>query len=157
MAGNYGIRTSKVGTDATVASGADLIMSSRYPFAKIDQTKLNTFRTTTVTFLNDVSDNTKTLVASFEHGYTDRPQVIGIWSITWGPGIGGGIPGGYGYVQNTTGVPVSHFLYEWDTTNVYLYFFRGSFFPGDTNAIGTVATLTTYVFVDDLSSQDYTV
>lgn len=160
MAADYGMRTSKVGVDAGIATGSDLIMSTRYPFAKIDQTKQDTFRTTTVTFLNDTPDNVKTLVASFTHGYTYKPQLWGLWNITWGPGIIGTpglIQNGYGSITNSSGFPSSTLTYDWDATNVYLYLQKGSVVFAPSVAIGTIATLTTYIFVDDLSDQDYTV
>lgn len=156
---NYGIKTSKKEVDAITATGADIIMSTRFPFAKIDPTKVDSFRTTAVTFLNDVPDNVKTQIASFEHGYTYRPQIWGLWNVTWGAGIAG-TPNeeqnGYGYLVNGSGAPTSSLSYEWDSTTVYLYLDKGAIPPiFPSNAIGTIATLTTYIFVDDLQEASY--
>lgn len=155
---DYGVKASEANVSVLTATGSQVLMTSQYPFAKIDQTMLETFRTTTVTFLNDVPNNVKTQIAFFPHGYTYRPQVWGLWNVTWGPNIVG-TPNvqqnGYGNLTNSSGFPASTFSYEWNETNVYLYLFKGSGFPGDGNAIGTVATLTTYIFADDLSTQSY--
>lgn len=156
---DYGIKTSKKGVNAITASEADTIMSTRFPFAKIDPTKTDTFRTTTVVFLTDPPDNTKTLIASFAHGYTYKPQVWGLWDVTWGASIIG-TPGvqqnGYGTLTNSSGSPASTLSYEVDETNIYLYITKGSLPPFFvSNAIGTSATLTTYVFVDDFQEASY--
>lgn len=157
---DYGIKTSKKGVNAITAMGADIIMSTKYPFAKIDPTKTDSFRTTTVTFLNDVPDNTKTLIASFAHGYDYRPQIWGLWNVTWGASIAG-TPNteqnGYGYLVNGSASPTASLSYEWDETTVYLYILKGTSIipPISSNAIGTIATLTTYVFVDDLQTASY--
>lgn len=158
MSRNYGVKTSKKGVNAITASGADVIMSTRFPFAKIDPTQLDTFRTTTVTFLSDVPDDVKTQVASFPHGYLYKPQLWGLWNVTWGPSISG-TPGaeqnGYGMLTNGSGIPSASFSYEWDETEVRLYLLKGTAFMSPSNAIGTTATLTTYIFVDDLQEASY--
>lgn len=156
---HYGVKTSKKGVNAITASGADVIMSTKFPFAKIDPTQLETFRTTTVTFLSDPPDNVKTQIASFAHGYDYKPQLWGLWDVTWGPSIAG-TPGveqnGYGSLTNSSGIPASTLSYEWDTTTVYLYITKGALPPiAPSSAIGTSATLTTYIFVDDLQEASY--
>jgi len=156
---DYGIKTGKRGVSAIDATGADILMTTRFPFAKIDPTKADTFRTTTVVFLNDAPDNVKTLIASFAHGYTYRPQVWGLWNVTWGASIAG-TPGvvqnGYGYLINSSGIPASSLSYEWDETKVYLYLTKGALPPiAPSSAIGTTAILSTYIFVDDLQTQSY--
>lgn len=156
---DYGFKTSKEGASAITGTGADILMSTKYPFAKIDQTKTDTFRTTTITFLTDAPDNTKTLIASFAHGYTYKPQLWGLWNVTWGPSIAGTpntTQNGYGYLINTSGVPASSLTYEWDATTVYLYITKGAIPPGTpSSTIGTTVTLTTYIFADDLQSASY--
>lgn len=155
---DYGIKTSKKGVSALTASEADTIMSTRFPFAKIDQTQLETFRTTTVNFVSDTPDDVKTLIASFSHGYTYKPQMWGLWNVTWGAGIAG-TPGlvqnGYGDITNTSGTPASTLSYEWDETTVKLYLLKGTAFGVPSSAIGTTAALTTYIFVDDLQEASY--
>lgn len=160
MSNNYGMKVSKEGVDAIKASPIDTIMNTRYPFAKIDPTQLDTFRTTTVTFLNDTPDNVKTEIASFEHGYTYEPQLWGLWNVTWGASIAG-TPGeeqnGYGVLINGASDPTATLSYEWNETTVTLYLLKGAstipLIPSD--ATGTIATLTTYVFVDDLQEASY--
>lgn len=156
--GDYGIKTSKNGVNAITAQGADILMSTRYPFAKLDPTQTESFRTTTVTFLSDTPDDVKTRIASFSHGYTYKPQIWGLWNVTWGPSIAG-TPGleqnGYGSLTNGSGLPSATFSYEWNATEVILYLLKGTAFMSPSNAIGTSATLTTYIFVDDLQEASY--
>lgn len=156
---DYGVKVSKENVNAITALPVDTIMNTRFPFAKIDPTKDDSFRTTTVTFLNDTTDNTKVLIASFDHGYTYKPQVWGLWNVTWGASIAG-TPGeeqnGYGTLVNTSGTPASTLSYEADETKVYLYLTKGSLPPvSPSDATGTSATLTTYVFVDDYQEASY--
>lgn len=156
---DYGFKVSEKGKNAITATGTDIIMSTRYPFAKIDPTKDDTFRTTTVTFITDTPDNVKTLIAQFAHGYDYKPQLWGLWNVTWGPSIFGTpnlVQNGYGSIINTSGGVFSILSYEWDETNVYLYLNKGALPPGAvSSAIGTTATLSTYIFVDDLTDQNY--
>jgi len=157
---DYGIRTSKKGEDATSSDFNDILMSTRYPFAKIDQTIENSFRTTTVTFLNNTVNGVKTLIHSFRHGYTYKPQVWGLWNIAWGPGslVPGSVFNVYGTVSSSTGIPSATIWYEWDETFVYMYaIWSDPFGFTPLSLVGTVATLTTYIFADDLTSQDYTI
>lgn len=159
MSRDYGIKTSKKGVNAITAQGADVLMSTRYPFAKLDPTQTESFRTTTVTFLSDTTDNVKTQIASFAHGYTYKPQLWGLWNVTWGPSVSG-TPGleqnGYGSLTNSSGFPAATFDYNWDETNVYLYISKGAVPPAfPSSMIGTSATLTTYIFVDDLQEASY--
>jgi len=156
---DYGIKTGKRGVSALEAVGADILMTTKYPFAKIDPTKAESFRTTTVVFLNDTPDNVKTQIAFFAHGYTYKPEVWGLWNVTWGPsviGTPGLVQNGYGALVNSSGTPSSTLSYGWDETNVYLYMTKGAtppVFPS--SVLGTTATLTTYIFVDDLQTQTY--
>lgn len=157
---DYGIKISKQGEDVMSASNISLLLSTKFPNTKIDQTKNNTFRTTTVTFLNNPPEAILTEIASFEHGYTYKPEVWGLWHIVWGPGslVSGQIYDGYGTVASSTGVPSATITYKITDTHIKLYAYWSD--PFDLNPIdltGTVATLTSYVFADDLSTQDYTV
>jgi hypothetical protein len=156
MSDNYGIKTSKKGINAITATGSDIIMTTRFPFAKIDQTKLDTFRTTTITFLRDPTPNVTTVITSFAHGYNYTPQVWGLWDINWSGALGGFEANGYGSVSNSTGVPSSTFDYTVDETNVYIRFKLGHTGFSTPSATGTTATLTTYIFVDDLQEATYT-
>jgi hypothetical protein len=153
---DYGIKTSNGEVSVLDADRLETLMTTAFPFAKIDQTKQDTFRTTTVRFLNDVPDNTKTLIASFEHGYKYRPQVWGMWNVIWSASQGGAEQNGYGALTNSSGIPSSTLSYDWDEEKVYLYLEKGSTVGTPTNAIGTTATLTTYIFADDLQEATYT-
>lgn len=157
---DYGIKSSQKGINAITAAGTDIIMSTKYPFAKIDPTQTESFRTTTISFVTDTPDNVKTLIASFAHGYDYRPQVWGLWNVTWGPNIAitpGQTQNGYGTFNNSGSLAAATLSYEWDATTVYLYLLkRATTIPlVPSNAIGTTATLTTYIFVDDLQDASY--
>jgi hypothetical protein len=157
---DYGIKTSKKGKSALSQNYTDILMSSRFPLAKIDQTKENSFRTTNITFLSNTLQGVTTLIASFKHGYDYDPQMWGLWDITWGPGtlVSGLRFNGYGSVSSSTGIPVATLWYEKDEINVYLYVrWSDPFGMTPIDLTGTTASLTTYVFADDLTEQDYTI
>lgn len=156
---DYGVKTSQVGASVLDATGVDILMTTKFPFAKIDPTHTDSFRSTTITFLNNTADDTITSVYSFPHGYDYKPQVWGYWSsIVWGAGIGVGseVWSGYGWVWSTTGVPIAELGYDVDETNVNVYaYWSDPFGMNPLDFTGTVATLTTYIFADDLTEQDY--
>lgn len=153
---NYGIKTSKKGVDATTATGTDIIMSTKFPFAKIDPTRSDTFRTTTVTFITDPPDNVKTLVAQFAHGYSYKPQLWGLWNVTWPASFPIVEQNGYGSLNSSSSINSVNIRYEWDATNVYLYMTKTNLGIPFYSVIGTTAKLSTYIFVDDLQEQNYT-
>lgn len=158
--GDYGIKTSKKGESALSNNLLDIIMTSHFPFTKIDQTNVESFRNTTVNFINNIPINTPILIHSFKHGYDYKPQVWGLWNITFGPGslTPGLIKNGYGIVTNVTGIPLIMFWYEYDEQDIKLYVsIEDPFESGLVDLTGTTAVLTTYVFADDLTAQDYTV
>jgi len=155
---DYGIRTSKKGENATSSNMSDILMSTRFPFAKIDQTMDESFRTTHITFLNNTLNGVSTEIYRFAHGYDYTPQMWGLWEVTWGAGIlVSGTFNGYGTIVSTTGIPMASLSYSFDDTNVYLYaMWTDPFGLSPLDFTGTTATLTTYIFADDLSEHDYT-
>jgi hypothetical protein len=155
---DYGIKVSHKDKSVLSDDHSDILMSTQFPFAKIDPTMTDTFRTTSLIFLNNPPSNTKTEVYRFAHGYSYKPMVWGLWKINWGPNVlttPNTEQNGYGYIINTTAFPSSYLSYEVDSTHVILYAYRGEFAPSLSSLIGTTATLTTYIFVDDLTEQDY--
>jgi hypothetical protein len=92
----------------------------------------------------------------FRHGYNYKPQVWGLWDIEWSASLGGFSANGYGQLSNSTGFPSSSIWYTFDEEWVYLNIYKGDLGFGF-SAIGTIVTLTTYIFADDLTSQDYTI
>jgi len=153
--GNYGIKTSKKGEDATSSDVIDILMTTKYPFTKIDQTNQESFRTTTVTFITDVAENTDIIFYQFAHGYDYEPQLWGLWDITWSPSLGGANMNGYGQIVNSTGFPSSSVWYTFDETNIYLHIYKGDAGLG-LSSVGITVTLSTYIFADELMEQDYT-
>jgi hypothetical protein len=156
---DYGLKVSKLGKDATSSNDLDIIMSTKYPFAKIDPTKTDTFRTTTILFTKNTTKAVDTLIYQFDHGYTYTPQVWGLWSIIWGPGVvgvAGSTYNGYGTVSSSSGIPVATLHYKVGMSRIELYAIWSdplNLAPIDLS--GTIATLTTYVFADDLTTQTY--
>lgn len=156
--GDYGIKTFNKGQKSISSDPLDVLMTSRYPFTKIDQTNDESFRTTNINFVNNIPINTKILLHSFKHGYDYEPQVWGLWDITFGPGTT--TPNqnrnGYGSVSNSTGIPSIEFHYEYndEDVNIYVELFD-PMLSGMVSIIGTTASLTTYIFADDLTNQDY--
>lgn len=156
---DYGMKTSKKGESALSTDYANILMSTRFPFAKIDQTMSNSFRTTHLTFLNNTANGVNTEIYRFAHGYDYTPQMWGLWEITWGPGVPSSwyTFNGYGTVSSSTGMPYAYVSYGIDDTYVYLY--AGWYDPFGLSPVdltGTTLTLTTYIFADDLSEHDYT-
>ena len=67
-------------------------------------------------------------------------------------GLGGDDTG----VANGTGFPSTGVWYTYDENYVYLHINKGDTIFGF-SAVGTNIVLTTYIFADDLSEQDYTI
>lgn len=157
---DYGFKVSNIEKDATSSDINDLLMNAKYPFAKIDQTKSDTFRTTTVFFSKSVSNmGDDTLIYRFKHGYDYEPQVWGLWDVTWGPltPAYSAQTTGYDRVSSSTGIPSVTIWFTKDSKYINLYASIFDYYPSSVDITGTTAILTTYVFADDLSDQDYTI
>ena len=158
---NYGIKVSKKGKSVIKTTDMqDIIMSTRFPFAKIDQTNSESFKTISVSFLSNPPLGVETEIYSFDHGYTYLPQGWGLWNveypvsatfIQYDQGLGGYISG------SGFGAPIFILTYKVFETSVKLYIEAYNGIPDPINLIGVVAKLTFYVFADDLTAQDYTV
>lgn len=80
--GDYGIKVSTDEIDAKGAAMRDLLLSTRYPFHKLDVTKRESFQNISLNFVNEPptpdgvgTTSLETTVYRFEHGYTYIPAV----------------------------------------------------------------------------------
>ena len=157
---NYGMKVSKVGESALKSTDlSNLIMTTRYPFAKIDPTNQKTFQTINFTFTRTPALDTATLLYSFDHDYTYVPQIWGLWNIT---DSSTGLSSiqylqAYGKYTANSGVGIGFYLYyDVTATSVTAYIYPYDF-TATLSLVGVVAKLTLYIFADDLTAQDYTI
>lgn len=75
---DIGIKISRKNTDVNSAGLTDLLLSSKYPFTKIDTQNTNSFITVSLTFINEppetMGTSTITKVYSLTHSYNYKPQ-----------------------------------------------------------------------------------
>lgn len=163
MASDFGMKVSRNGVDAKVATGNDLILTSQYPLAKIDSTKKASFQNIRIQFNNNIPLQTPTIVYQFAHGYNYTPTV---WSLCQIFGIASPYKTGWNYltddgpmlVMNGSFGPVYAvtFWTEVDATNVYFYLYRwyDQTIVESPNINVTIAGMSlrirTYVFAEDI-------
>lgn len=170
---------SSPGTDATTASEAQLLMSLKYPFAKLDSTNPVSFQNINLTFLNEPPDAPldgsgfsghttykRTLVYQFPHGYKYQPTT---WCMSLStledPDLSH--PLAYqngnmillGFVGGSLGGATEAVLWVTaDKNNVYLYVIKqtqadgnGNFPSPEVQLVGSTVRLRVYVFVENLA------
>jgi hypothetical protein len=81
------ITISAPGTDVRSATGADVIFTTKYPFAKLDTTNDISFQTISILLNVEPSQptalsTTRTLLYSFPHGYKYIPSIWADWQNT---------------------------------------------------------------------------
>lgn len=148
---NVGIKISSANTSVNSASGPDLLMSTKYPFEKLDVTKSVSFQTINLTFLNNppdpsVGNQTNTLFYSFAHGYSYIPK---IWTLIYDVTADAYAQGGYYY----TNVDISNYAFIYvtvDTTNVNFYVLKNNGDGHPPNLAGRQFQFRCYVFVDNM-------
>ena len=160
---DYGIKISKEDTDVFTSQGADVLLSSSYPFAKLDTTKDVSFRNTLITFLNNPPEPTgvgadvskTTLIYSFAHGYSYTPSAWHLMNIVV-PVPSTAFDQDYfqdgGTVASTTAFDSAVFYATVDATNVN-YYVTKNFSGGITstnNITGLQIKVRSYVFVEDV-------
>jgi hypothetical protein len=157
---DFGVKVSTSGNSATAATGAQLVLTSKYPLAKLDRLNPASFSNIHVTFLHDVPVG-ETLIYTLKHGYKYRPtvwhliQIVGIAAPYTDFGFimdsgtmleGPGTTGGYQYVAVYT---------KWDETNIYYYVNKrvASLVVTPFSAVtvaGMALRIRTYAFVEDI-------
>jgi len=176
MSNNGPISVSAPGTDLRTATGKDVILNTRYPFAKLDSTNLVSFQSIEISFANDppnpdgsTSDNLTTLIYKFPHGYKYTPTVWCMFQRTVGAGDQGDLTvtkfGPYQYESGVIAVSSASDLANYatlelaaDDTNIYLGVMKvnvGAFGPDPpVNIAGYTLLVRVYVFVEDLLGTD---
>lgn len=138
------------------SSGSQLIFTTKYPFAKLDTTNLNSFQIVSILLTKDTSNppsvnsSAFTQIAFFPHGYTYVPSTWALISTD-----------GFQTVSGPEGSIVYGFLGRSNATlsitadNVNIYFtINKTWSNPDTsppNISGLFLTIRLYVFVEDLS------
>lgn len=150
------------GADVTKATGTNLSLSTKNPFAKLDSTLQQSFATINLTFAHEppnpdgmILTYLRTLVYSFPHGYTYIPStwfMVSLNGFLTAVGNEGvvvvGSASSFGTTQAVLTVDV-------DATNVYFYidkFYTATFLTPV--CIGLNLSIRSYIFVNDLSGTD---
>ena len=162
---DFGIKISAKGKDAKAASGTDVFLNVKYPFAKLDVRNPKSFQNINLVFTNDTpeppADSTSdTLVYSFSHGYSYVPSVWVLVQVAAAPPLFPNIV--YPYFQdrgvcvdNGTTFYLPYFYTTIVGSNVYFYIskIRSSLMGNvTTNITGLQLKIRCYVFAEDITS-----
>lgn len=160
MSDNFGIKISTPNTDVNSSDASQLLMSSSYPFLKIDTQSDVAYQTLLLLFSNDppaaaFGTTQTTGVYSFAHGYKYVPKVWALFT-TVVQATSPETPQQYfldnGLIaQQLPGQDATYMYIGADSTNVYIYVAKSDFGGGNSNLIGASYKITTFTFVDDLT------
>ena len=161
MANNGPISVSSPNVSLSTATASQIIFTTKYPFAKLDTTNLNSFTVLTILLTKDVANpasvnNTATtLIYSYAHGYTYVPSTWFLMSIDGFKTVSGQENGFIYGANSSAGVSSVTLTIVVDAVNVNFYAnkFWGGVNPSPPNITGTVITIRSYVFVEDLLGQ----
>lgn len=164
---DFGIKVSADESDALEAAAEDLLLSTTYPFAKIDSSNDTSFRNILLSFNQDVPQPSgvgtdlyrDTVVYSFEHGYDYAPSywsliqvVVPPSSVTFSQerfqdtGVIGGI----------TAFDSASLTVKVDDERVYLVVTKykdTAFGGGNVNLVPCTLRVRLFVFVEELEDQ----
>ncbi len=158
---DYGVKVSAEDQDVYSAIGQEILLTTRYPFAKLDTTKDESFKNTLLTFITNPTEPSgvgdtelTTTVYSFPHGYDYIPSA---WHLVQITNPAGGTAFDQDYFQDS-GIVASHtafdgaiFESEVDATTVYYKItkYYDSGLGGSTNDItGLQLKIRSYIFVE---------
>ncbi len=151
---DYGIKVSQLDKSVYSDDRADILMSTKYTFAKIDPTASNTFPTVNFTFVTNPPINTIIKWYSIPYPYDDRPMVWQIWWDVTAPAaafVQSQVQIG-SYISNTA--QASFFLYtrvNYSANTLDFYLWKNDNPIGsDPDMTGVTGTWSAYIFVDDL-------
>lgn len=160
MAEDYGIMVSNP-SESLNTTNAGLLMSTKYPMAKIDTTNPQGFKTTQLLFNNDPPEpvgtgTATTVVYSYLHGYKYKPQ---FWPLTYMASQPSGLPAfsqtyfiGAGIVSANSPGDEAAFNVIADTTSIYFVVQKYNNGIGLLNPlVGMNLQVTVFVFVDELA------
>jgi hypothetical protein len=153
------IKVSTPGVDVNKAKTNQLLLSSQYPFAKLDTQKAISFQTIYLFFNNDppepsAGNTTTTTVYSFAHGYNYTPQVWGLFYVVSGAPLTNFYQTyfqDYGIIAAQNPISMAYMYVTADATNVYVKvdkYYDGS---NPNNLASSSYKITIFTFVDDLS------
>lgn len=156
---DYGIRVSAEDQDAFEASGQNLLLTTEYPFAKLDTTNEVSFQNVLLTFITNppepsVGTSLTTTVYSFAHGYDYIPSAWHLVTIVT-PKSGTSFDQDYfqdlGIIAQNTVADSAVFYVDVDATTVYYRVTKNldTGFGGTANDItGMQLRIRSYIFVE---------
>lgn len=162
---NGPISVSAPGKSLIGATAQDITFSTRYPFAKLDSTNINSFEIISLFFNTEppnpvaptsTATHSNTLVYQYKHGYTYTPSTWFLLSInnfanTLGPE--GSMIISIGNQPGSTNAILNVVV---DNTYVYFYIYKtwgysfGTPDPFPPNIIGYTVSIRAYIFAEDL-------
>lgn len=157
------ISVSQNDLDVRGASGSELLFSSRYPFAKLDKSKSNSFSNIRLLFNHEPPDPNgttsfgplTTLVYSFPHGYTDYvPSTWFLLQIISGGPIRYQQESAEILVVNNAFYTAAVFRASVDKTNIYFYidkYYDAGGGDPTAHIAGFTLLIRLYIFAGDLT------
>lgn len=163
---NGPISVSAPGKSLIGAFGQDITFNTKYPFHKLDSTNNNSFQIISIFFNTEppnpatpasgATTQARTLVYSFDHGYTYEPSSWFLVSVDNFSNVLGS-EGSWIY-GNASGFGSSIAKFEIEVTDTSVNFYVNKYWPNPfgilppaPNIIGTTVTIRSYVFVEDLT------
>lgn len=163
--GDFGIKVARIGSDVDTATGVDVLMNTRYPFAKLDTAEDISFQNITFTFNNDPPNPSgvfpdqlrTTTVYTQAHPYNYIPAVWGLVKITTNAPSSAFQQAYFlneGVVAARTAFSEAGFRVEADDDNIYFEVDKWYGGGGDpvTNIAGLVLKVRLYVFADEVTT-----
>ncbi len=158
--GDFGIAISSPNVNVGSASNSQLLLTSKYPFVKLDTQKPISFQTIFLFFNNDPPEpvgagTVNTTVYSFAHGYTYVPRVWGLFQTVAKPPL---TVFNQDYFQDT-GIIAQQTIDDQVTmfvganaTNINIIVSKFNDGAGNANLLaGASFNITIFTFVDDLT------
>jgi len=144
---DYGFKVSQPDKSVFSDNVGDLLLTTQYPFAKIDSTTENTFFTVQFTFVTNPSLDTETKFYSVPFPYTYSPMM---WEIWWDLTLGAEV--GIGRYISSSSATFHNLYTKVNTIDKTLDFYVYNSSSGvPQNLTGLTGTYSAYIFVDDLT------
>lgn len=157
---DIGIKISSPNVDARDASNNELLLSSKYPYLKLDTQSTTSFQTVTLLFNNDPPEpggtGTKTTtVYSFAHNLGYTPRVWALFQTVITP-TGAAFHQDYfqdaGIIDQQTVNDQAALYITSDSTNISIKVDKSNFGGGSpNNLIGSSFKFTIFTFIDDIT------
>lgn len=156
---NGPIAVSSDGTSLSTATGKNVTFNTKYPFAKLDSTKKDSFQIIQVFLSKDTPNpaagsSNSTQIYSYPHGYTYTPATWFLISLD-NFATTQGQEGSWIINFPNPGVSTAYFDVTVDATNVNFYIRKVKpLFASDVSTIGITIYVRAYIFVEDLTGTD---